>query len=632
MWQLNNQVVALVVFLMLMPVAVLAAPDLHYTVDRLHLKIHVNADGTSVTERIEETTLLTETGIDWFGEEKVSFSGSRETAEVLEAFTWLADGTKVPVENRAIRLVADDSAGQEGAYTDGKAYMVIFPQLSLGARTHLHTRVEEHTPLFAGEYHNTWQFSLGVYRGDVLIELSHDPAIDLMIETSAPSSENSAITIPAVNVTRLDAVSTGAPLVRYRLTFANPHPIDLDDNVIDGLDVSPYLRVSSLPDMLALGKRYQDRSQVAESVTPTVQALADQITAGITDKKAQAHAIYDWVTREIRYVAIFLGDGGVVPNLGDDIIRNRYGDCKDHNTLLIALLSAKGIKAESALVNSGYTYKLPRLGDVSPMNHVITYLPQWDLYVDSTNRYAPFGVLGSSVVDKPTVLTRSLAFGRTPNSPALDNRIESVVAMRIDGQGFIEGESQTVRVGSPAISVRSYLVNYFGGYKRSLIEAQLRRFGYVGFGEYVFDSLDDLRDPVSFGSTFSINPVTNMPGAGAMTVPVGLAPGRIAALAWFTPHAEYDLPFYCRSYSHQDRYSIVFPEAVKVTRLPPDQWFADGGHLYYASYRQDGQTIFVERELMVDRPSAVCQPGDEKPFNEMLSVIQRDLRGQIFYE
>lgn len=246
------------------------------------------------------------------------------------------------------------------------------------------------------------------------------------------------------------------------------------------------------------------------------------------------------------------------------------------------------------------------------------------------HRYAPFGVLGSSVVDKPTVLTRSLAFGRTPNSPALDNRIESVVAMHIDGQGFIKGESQTVRVGSPAISVRSYLVDYFGSYKSSMIDDQLRRFGYIGSGEYVFDSLDDLRDPVSVASTFSMDPVTNFPGPGAMRVPVGLAPGRIASLAWLTPHAEYDLPFYCRSYSHRDRYTIVFPEAVKVTRLPPNQWFADGGHIYYASYRHDGQTIFVERELMVDRPSAVCQPGDEKPFNEMLSVIQRDLRGQIF--
>ncbi len=231
-----------------------------------------------------------------------------------------------------------------------------------------------------------------------------------------------------------------------------------------------------------------------------------------------------------------------------------------------------------------------------------------------------------------SIAATSGSFGRTPNSSALENRIESEVAMRIDGLGFIDGETQTVRVGSPAISVRSYLVDYFGSYKSSMIDDQLRRFGYIGSGEYVFDSLDDLRDPVSVASTFSMDPVTNFPGPGAMTVPVGLAPGRIASLAWLTPPAEYDLPFYCGSYSHRDRYTIVFPDAVKVTRLPPNQWFAAGGHIYYASYRQDGQTIFVERELMVDRPSAVCQPGDEKPFNEMLSVIQRDLRGQIFYQ
>lgn len=215
--------VMLVAFLLL-PVVALAAPDLHYTVDRLHLKIHVNADGSSVTERVEETTLLTETGIDWFGEEKVSFSGSRETAEVLSAFTLLADGTKVPVEDRAIRLVADDSAGQDGAYTDGKAYMVIFPQLSLGARTHLHTRIEEHTPLFAGEFHTTWQFSLGVRRADVLIELSHDPAIDLMIETSGASLENIAVTIPTFTVTRLDEVPGGGSLDTLPVDLCQPRP------------------------------------------------------------------------------------------------------------------------------------------------------------------------------------------------------------------------------------------------------------------------------------------------------------------------------------------------------------------------------------------------------------------------
>lgn len=625
----------LVLWWLVIAVPVALASEGHYSIDRLHLKIHVNADGSAVTERFEQTSLLTETGVSWFGEERLSFSGSREHAEVLDAFTELTDGTRIPVEERAIRLMTDDSATQDGVYTDGKAYLVIFPRLSVGARTHLHTRVKEHTPIFAGEFHSTWRFSLSVQYEDVVIDLSHDPAINLMIETSAATSETSAttsVTIPAFTVTRLDTSAGGDSSVRYRLTFANPEPINLEDSTVTGLDVHPYVRISSLPDMLAMGKLYQDRAQAAEAVTPAVQALADQITVGITDKKTQAQAIYDWVTREIRYVAIFLGDGGVVPNRSDDIIRNRYGDCKDHNTLLIALLDAKGIAAESALVNSGYTFQLLKLGDVSPMNHVITYLPDWDLYVDSTDRYAPFGVLGQSVADKPTVLTRSLAFGRTPNSSALVNRIESDVALQIDDQGRIKGESQTLRSGSAAISARSYLAGYHGRYKTVMVEDQLSRFGHIGHGEWLFESLDELRDPVSVSSIFETNPMTNFPGPGAMTVPVGLAPGRIASFGWIAPHPTHDRPFVCRSYSYFDRYRIALPESVKVTRLPPDQWFAAGGYIYRASYQQEEQMVTVERELMVERPSAVCQPGDEVPFNEMLSVIHRDLRGQIFYE
>ncbi len=76
----------------------------------------------------------------------------------------------------------------------------------------------------------------------------------------------------------------------------------------------------------------------------------------------QARALYNWVATQIRYVGIYLGDGGIVPNYADDTLRNRYGDCKDKSTLLVALLAAKGIEAESAMVNSGRTFTLPELG------------------------------------------------------------------------------------------------------------------------------------------------------------------------------------------------------------------------------------------------------------------------------
>lgn len=600
------------------------ASEDHFRVERLDANIHVNADGSSVIDATEVTSLLTETGIDWYSEEKVAFSSSRETAEVLNAFTELPDGQQIPVDPKAIRLVEDDAAGQVGGYSDAKAYAVIFPQVSKGVRTHLQTRVEEHTPLFAGHFTFTWQLNRAVFYGDVTIDLSHDPAIDLMIEASE--------TDPGAQVTRLPM--TEDKLVRYRITFSNRSPIALDSATVEGLDIHPYLRISSIPDMLTTGLHYQEMAQSAEAVTPAVQALADQITAGLSDRRAQARAIYEWVTTEIRYVAIFLGDGGVVPNLAKDIIRNRYGDCKDHNTLLIALLTAKGIKAESALINSGYTYQLPKLGDVSPLNHVITYLPEWDLYVDSTDRYAPFGVLPSSVADKPTILTKSLAYGRTPKTQALANRVESKVTMRIDDNGQIVGEGQIERRGPSAIWARDYLSDYQGRYRDEMIVDQLREFGHVGFGTYESQTIGDdtLRDPVQIDTQFEIEPVTNFPGPGAMMVPVGLAPGRIASFGWTEPHPEHAWPFVCDSYSYAEQTTLAFPDTVSVTRTPPDTWFASGGMVYRASYRQEGQAVIIEREMMVDRRSAVCQPGEETSFNDMLSVIQHDLRGQIFYQ
>ena len=41
------------------------ASDEEFHIDTREIKIHVNADGSSVTEWYEVTTLLTETGIDW---------------------------------------------------------------------------------------------------------------------------------------------------------------------------------------------------------------------------------------------------------------------------------------------------------------------------------------------------------------------------------------------------------------------------------------------------------------------------------------------------------------------------------------------------------------------------------------
>ena len=129
--------------------------------------------------------------------------------------------------------------------------------------------------------------------------------------------------------------------------------------------------------------------------------MADEITAGTSGRREQAQKIYDWVSTHIRYVAVFLGNGGYEPHEAIKILENGYGDCKDHVVLLEALLKAKGIASVPVLINSGNRYRAPETATPALFNHVLSYLPEFDLYADSTTGVAPFGTLPADEYGKP---------------------------------------------------------------------------------------------------------------------------------------------------------------------------------------------------------------------------------------
>ena len=143
-----------------------------------------------------------------------------------------------------------------------------------------------------------------------------------------------------------------------------------------------------------MGRAYAAAASPKSFVTPEIAALADDITKGIDDRRQQAIAIDAWMKKNIRYVAVFLALGRVVPNDAASVLRNKIGDCKDKATLMSALLAAKGIVSEAVLINLGGTYSLPEPPTMVALNHVILYLPEFDLYDDPTQNFAAFGVLG----------------------------------------------------------------------------------------------------------------------------------------------------------------------------------------------------------------------------------------------
>jgi len=84
-----------------------------------------------------------------------------------------------------------------------------------------------------------------------------------------------------------------------------------------------------------------DRTMPSPDITSFTQALI----AGAPDFYTRLSRITDSIQKNIRYFIVERGIGGLQANHAADIFRNRYGDCKDKTTLLIAMLRVAGINA-----------------------------------------------------------------------------------------------------------------------------------------------------------------------------------------------------------------------------------------------------------------------------------------------
>jgi tetratricopeptide (TPR) repeat protein len=84
------------------------------------------------------------------------------------------------------------------------------------------------------------------------------------------------------------------------------------------------------------------------------------------DPKLRAQAALALVQDRIRYVALAMGAGGLVPADAETTWARRYGDCKAKTALLLALLHELGMEAEPVAVNAsggdGIDRRLPMIG------------------------------------------------------------------------------------------------------------------------------------------------------------------------------------------------------------------------------------------------------------------------------
>jgi hypothetical protein len=235
----------------------------------------------------------------------------------------------------------------------------------------------------------------------------------------------------------------------------------------------------------------------AQVISPEMAAETERLTGNVPDELGKVRALYDFASRKVRYVAIFLGDGGFRPHPAKDVFSNRFGDCKDKATLLVSMLKHLGITAYPALLGTrGGIEAHPEMPSAYSFNHVIVAypvpevmrgkvadLPAYDaaskiLWLDPTSDTESLGFLPrmDQGVYSLVLTTPQSKLLRTPEIAPARNGRRFEARVKLDNFGKGEAEARVEYLGNANADRHTFYRGRSDGDVRKATEARLARY------------------------------------------------------------------------------------------------------------------------------------------------------------
>jgi transglutaminase-like putative cysteine protease len=579
----------------------------------------VQPDLTAATIGTVRLKVLRDSAIRSLGQRSVTSFGSTYPLEIIEAFTEKANGTKVAVDETQI-ITRDAATGLNAVYQrDTKTKTLIFPDIEVGDTLVYTYRVDRIDNRYPGHffYSATLPQSIPYDTFRVTVDVPKSIALTTHVRGAGLSYETA------------DAGDNRRHIFNYR-----PKGWTLDEpGAVSYIDRDPQLVMTSFKDEVELGASYWSSMKDKDVVTPEIQALADDITKGISDRRAQAEAIDRWVKKNIRYVMVFLGSSGVTPNPAPAVLKNKYGDCKDHVALMGALLKAKAIASEQALINLGSIYGLAAL-PLPNFNHVMLYLPEFSLYTDPTLSHSSFGILPDSSYDKP-VLHISPAGGRAARTPPMksgDHVATVKTAATIGADGVVKGTTRQTATGWLATHARNAGMQIQTQGREKAAESLLRALGHPGTGVFEAVTPFDYSEPFVVQGSFNLNEKVRTPLEGWRNIPFGMPVlGRPGDRMLGQRLSGRKMDFACYAGKHVEEVELTFEKGLPLPK-PTKGVAIDNKYISYrSSHTLAGRTLTVRREFESKVPGQRCTKEIEAEISEPMQRIWRSVRLQMLF-
>jgi tetratricopeptide (TPR) repeat protein/transglutaminase-like putative cysteine protease len=311
-------------------------------------------------------------------------------------------------------------------YTSARVFYVQFPRLEAGDVVELRYRIDDVTR--RNEFND--------YFGEITPLQGGDPTANAEYVVVAPTSRPLYFDhqVPGLQVSTTERKEQRI----YRFFAPKVAALDPEPAMPPVPELLQAVHVSTDRSWDDLGRWYHGLIKDQFDLDEETRKLAKQITAGKTTEREKVEAVYDWVIRNTRYVALEFGIYGYKPRRCVQTVTRGWGDCKDKATVIVTLLKELGIPATMVVVRTQFKGGLrSKIPSFAPFDHAIAYVPSLDLYLDGTAEHtgieelprADIGALAMRVNDgKPELVT-------VPIPPADKNFVERQVHARVQKNG-----------------------------------------------------------------------------------------------------------------------------------------------------------------------------------------------------
>jgi len=430
-----------------------------FVIEKFLTKIRFENDGTSDREQFTRIRVQTQAGVQAFGELHFPYNAANDKIDITSVKVIKPNGAVTTAGPDSVQDLTAPVAREAPVYSDLHQKDIVVPGLAPGDTLEYDIHVKEFEPLSKGQFWWEQEFIQKVIVLDEELQVDVPAARALKmrsksIQPEVTTADGRKTYLWKNSVLKLD--DDDSPAARRKKK--KKHTGDEDE--------IPDVQLSTFQSWDDVGKWYSSLERDRVKPDETIRSKATELTASAKSDTEKIEDLYDFVAPRYRYVGISFGVGRFQPHSADEVLNNRYGDCKDKHTLLASLLKGAGLDGYPVLIH--HARKLDEdVPSPAQFDHVITFVPLKSgpdragdlqgLWLDSTTEVAPFRMLAAVIRNKKALLVLPNAPAEIVTTPAnlpVANLEEVKVTAKINQIGKLEANYDYTMRGDAELALR----------------------------------------------------------------------------------------------------------------------------------------------------------------------------------